>query len=73
MEWEALFVDEVPTAADGDGRRCDEESEFGGGANAGGSATGGGTISGGYNDSVDNILEGEQNGRTHYLIHGRLQ
>jgi hypothetical protein len=43
MKEETLFVAEMPTAANGNGRRHDEEWELDDRANADGSATGDGT------------------------------
>jgi hypothetical protein len=46
MEEDTLFVAEMPTAADGNGRRRDEEGELDDRANVDGSATGDKTRSG---------------------------
>jgi hypothetical protein len=87
MEEEALFVVEMPTAADGSGRRRAGEGELGDRVNADGSATGDETrsdaqifedtashqISDDDDSSVNRIqAEKQEGGRTYYVIHGTV-
>ena len=87
IEEETLFVDEMPTVADGSGKRRDEEGELDDRANVDGSATGDETISDAQflegaashqmsdddSSSVDSILaEKQEDGRTYYLIRGTI-
>lgn len=88
MGEETLFVDEVPTAAEGGERHRDEECERDDRASADGSATGDETrsdaqtfegaashqISDDDNSSINSIrAETQEDGRTYYLTVGRLR
>src|SRR5271170_6705753 len=71
---ETLFVEEVPTAAEGESH-CDEECELDNRADADGSAIGDETRSDAqtFEDDVDRILAKKQgDGRTFYLIRGTV-
>ncbi|KAF8540205.1 hypothetical protein BDD12DRAFT_804699 [Trichophaea hybrida] len=87
MEEETLFVDEMPTAADGSGRRRAEEGELDDRANADGSAIGDETRSDAQifedaasyqisddDSSVDSIqAEKQEDGRMQYFIHATVR